>query len=123
MIYIGQTVGTAKKRWADHISTAKYSANGRFYRTLNKYGPEAFTVEVIAEASSLEELNLLEEQLISAHSCISPKGYNILPGGNNRRHHPETKQKLAKIFRGKAIPNRWDKGFIGNHTDETKAKN
>lgn len=122
MIYIGQTIGSIKRRWSDHISNAKYKATGRFYRAINKYGSDGFVIEELARAHTIEELNELEEKLIDEYNCLSPNGYNILPGGKNRRHHPETKQKLSDHFRGKTIPNRWDKGFTGTHTDTTKAK-
>lgn len=122
MIYIGQTIGTIERRWNDHVSSAKQRSGGRFYRAINKYGRDGFTVEQLATAISIEELNILEEQLILEYDCLAPKGYNILPGGKNRRHHEETKAKLREALHGRPIANRWNKGFLGSHAQETKDK-
>jgi len=120
-IYIGQTIGTIENRWKDHCKGYKQPTS-HLHRAIQKYGVDSFKVEQVATALTLDELNNLEEKYITEYDCLSPKGYNILRGGNNRRLHAETKQKIHEALKGKPIANHWSKGFQGKHTAETKAK-
>lgn len=121
MIYIGQTVQPLKDRWGDHIRMDK-QPDSYLSRALVKYGREAFSIEQIDSATTLEGLNVLEVYYITKFDCLSPKGYNLLEGGDNRRCHPETKKKISDKLKGRPIKNRWDKGFLGTHSEETKEK-
>jgi group I intron endonuclease len=73
-VYIGQTKQKPKRRWWQH---KKNKDNSYIGRAIIKYGEENFTFEVIDNADSLEELNLLEEKYINDLNSLSPNGYNI----------------------------------------------
>lgn len=118
-VYIGQTTGTIANRWKEHCKGYK-QPNSHLHRAITKYGAPAFTVEQLATADTLEELNALEERYIAELGTLSPVGYNLLPGGNNRRHHPETRAVLSEMFKGNAIPNRWNKGNPNPCAESTK---
>ncbi len=120
-IYIGQTVQPLHKRWKDHCRGDK-QPEGYLHRAIVKYGAESFTIEQIDSAETLEELNIKEETYIKALNCLSPNGYNLLPGGGNREVHPETQEKIRQKLKGRPISNRWAKGRSHPHSEETKAK-
>jgi group I intron endonuclease len=88
--YIGQTIQDANKRRLEHISHSNYSKKTHhFHNALRKYGIANFTFEVIDQAKSLGELNLLEEKYVKEFDSIN-NGYNIREPGNNRKHNPES---------------------------------
>ncbi len=120
-MYVGQTVQTLKDRWKDHVRGDKGSES-YLHRAVAKYGADNFIVETIDTASTLEGLNVLEIHYITALGTLAPNGYNLELGGNNKECHPDTRAKISATLKGRAIPNRWDKGFTGAHTDETKAR-
>lgn len=120
-IYIGQTIQTMASRWRDHVRGDKQKES-YLHRAIQKHGVENFSIEEIEYSKTLEGLNVLEEFYIKKYNCMAPLGYNLLPGGLNRRLHEDTKKKLSDLNKGKIIPNRWDKGFLGEHTEETKDK-
>ena len=111
-VYIGQTLD-AKQRYYDHACASKYSPRTyHFHNALKKYGIDAFDYEVIDEAETLEELNILEEHYIEKYDAIKT-GFNIREGGGNRRHHPDSikrmseAQKKAHARRQAAGTNHW----------------
>jgi len=98
-IYIGQTTKSLKKRWSDHY----YGNRTTISKAIRKYGKDNFSIELIDIAKTLKELNILEEKYIKEFNCISPNGYNLKHGGNNKRLSEETKQKISNSKKG--IPN------------------
>jgi len=91
-LYIGQTTQPLKKRWRQHIS-CNYCQ--RLFKAVVKYGPNNFKIEEIDSASNLKELNIKEESWISSlNTTNSLIGYNLLPGGKNKKHHESTKRKM-----------------------------
>ena len=57
--YIGQTIQDPNQRRLEHICDSKHTPRTyHFHNALKKYGEDAFSFEVIAEASSLDELNI-----------------------------------------------------------------
>lgn len=109
-IYIGQTIQNLHVRIYHHFYESK-NANCYFHHAINKYGKENFVAEEICSATSIENLNHLEEHFISYYDSLSPNGYNIVFGGNNfkrvrspmegKHHSEETKQKMSKSATGK----------------------
>lgn len=120
-VYIGQTIQPLHKRWKDHCRGDK-QPEGYLHRAIVKYGADNFIIEQIDSAESLIELNAKEEAYIKAFNCVSPNGYNLLPGGGNRTPHQETREKIRNSLKGKPIAKRWDKGFVGTHSEETREK-
>lgn len=122
-LYVGQTVQKLKKRWSDHCSAnRKRDGQSYLYNAIQKHGKDSFLVEQIDSASTLEGLNALEEFYIKKFDTMSPKGYNLLPGGSNRRQHEDTKRKLSEALKGRPIPNRWTKGNCTSPSEATRGK-
>lgn len=93
--YIGQTVQDPNRRRLEHIYDSKHTPKEyHFHNALRKYGVESFTFEVIASASTLDELNLLEEQFVIQYNSIN-NGFNIRQAGNNKLHSEESKKRMS----------------------------
>jgi hypothetical protein len=60
---------------------------------IQKYGEECFKIEQIDSASTMEELNLKEQQHILEYNSIAPNGYNLTSGGCNYADSIETREK------------------------------
>ncbi len=110
-IYIGQTVKSILHRQKRHI----YAFSSKSKRTaLNsaivKYGKNNFIVEEVDTAQNIDELNIKEKYYIKFYKSLSPNGYNLTTGGNNKLLSDETKLKISLANKGKYV------------TDETKLK-
>ena len=101
--YIGQTTTSVEQRFYEHCRPSSVYCR-LLHRAIKKYGKEDFEVITISTCDSMEELNRLEEVEIKKQNTIKPNGYNLLPGGNNRKHHEETKRKMSKTRTGKRVP-------------------
>ena len=120
--YVGQTVKTIAERAGKN--GANYKTEWLFWRAIQKYGWDAFLVEILetVEAKSVKDLkkhlNLLERQWISFyHTYINdPKchGYNADLGGNACPASEETRRKISASLKGKTP---WNKGLT-KETDE-----
>ena len=76
-IYIG------KHKYSLPQLDESYRGSGKLLlRSLNKYGEENFTYELLEIADSLETLNALEQHYIKIFDCVFPNGYNISKGGD-----------------------------------------
>lgn len=120
-VYIGQTVQLLYVRWRDHCRGDK-QRESYLHRAIQKYGIDNFIVEQIDIAGTQDGLNTLEEFYITKFKSLAPDGYNLLPGGGNRRHHPETRERIREKLKGRPFKKRWDKGRVGPHSEETKQK-
>lgn len=114
--YVGQTTVTIENRWRGHVDASKKSPYP-ICKAIRKYGKNSFTIKKINEASTLEELNLLEPFYIDAYNSLVPNGYNLRLGGNNSLHHSDTKKKMSELKKGQPA---WNKGI--EHPEETKKK-
>lgn len=101
--YIGQTTGSLKERWSNHCRPSSTYCR-LLHNAIKKYGKDNFSISAIGTESSLEALNLLEEKLIRDYGTLSPRGYNLLRGGFNKKHHPETIRKMSASRTGKKVP-------------------
>lgn len=135
--YIGQTIQNPNQRRLEHIADSRYSTKEyHFHNALRKYGITAFTFEVIDTASTLEELNLLEEKYVNEFNSID-NGFNIRQAGGNKLHSEESKERMREAQRKaharrreaqggteKHSEPRSHKGKIGlwKHSEETKTK-
>jgi group I intron endonuclease len=80
----------------EHICDSKHTPKTyHFHNALKKYGVDAFTFEIIANAASLDELNTLEEKYIKEFNSIK-NGFNIRNGGGNKMHHPESIKRMSE---------------------------
>lgn len=96
--YIGITQCALAKRWREHLCAARTGSDKRLYRAMRKYGTDNFTIAVIREATSFEELQRFECELIIEHNTHAKngRGYNLTAGG-------EGKDRVDQKF-GEALP-------------------
>lgn len=96
--YIGITQCALAKRWREHLCAARTGSDKRLYRAMRKYGTDNFTIAVIREATSFEELQRFECELIIEHNTHAKngQGYNLTAGG-------EGKDRMDQLF-GEALP-------------------
>ena len=89
--YVGQTVRMLKDRMYQHL-------NGDLYIDLaiKKYGIENFTVEILDECKTLDELNEREQYRIAELGTLHPNGYNMTTGGSNAIPTEAVRQKLSE---------------------------
>lgn len=81
-VYIGQHRGHAlSTRWNKALTQAS-KVNGHLANAVAKYGPDAFSREVICTCSSQEEMDLLERFFIGVFQSNEKRfGYNQQAGG------------------------------------------
>jgi group I intron endonuclease len=110
--YIGQTIQDPLHRKSEHISHAKHSSKEyHFHNALRKYGVENFTFEVIDTATSLDELNLLEIKYVELYDSIN-NGYNIRAPGGNKKHNPESIERMREAQRLRHEKRRLENGGV-----------
>ena len=133
-IYVGQTRRSIWRRIGDHILLAKRGGAGRLCKAMRESGYEHFTIETIATASSIEDLDRLEISAIAERRSTDPSiGYNISKGGQAlpkaRVYGPLSEEHKATLRATKSKPmSEEGRRNIGNaargtkRTAETKAK-
>lgn len=111
--YVGQTTKTVEKRFKEHVRRKKSLIS----KAIHEFGVENFTVEVLEECETSEQLNARECYWIAYFDCISPKGYNCTNGGQGGWHHtPEACARIAAANSGENHPM-----YGRHHTPESKA--
>jgi len=94
--YIGQTIQDPNRRRLEHICDSRHTPREyHFHNALRKYGIDAFTFEIIAEATTLVGLNSLEEQFVEQFDSIN-NGFNIRQPGDNKLHSEESKKRMSE---------------------------
>lgn len=113
--YIGQTTRSVEQRFKEHAKS-----NYLIGKAIRKYGKENFTIEIIEECETPEQLNEREKFWIAFFNCMSPNGYNLTDGGNNAipsaescakmsaahtgvKRSPETVAKMSESQKGKTL--------------------
>lgn len=95
-IYVGQTMRDVEERWKDHL---KKRSNCRYLSSaIKKYGVDNFEFKLVCITFD-NQLNDMEIKYIEKYNCLVPNGYNLRIGGNNGKHHAETKQKISDTLR------------------------
>jgi hypothetical protein len=88
--YVGVTSQSIERRWKKHIYAAtRFSKGGRWHfpNAIRKYGPEAFSHQVLGVYPSLEEGNWFETfWILMFDSSDSEKGFNLSKGGGSQPH-------------------------------------
>jgi group I intron endonuclease len=112
--YIGSTI-KGKDRWYEHISNLKGQrhCNEHLQRAYNKYGKENFKFELLKrfndnmtkEEIFYEEQKYLDQNFKDQKNMIYniSKNASIGPGMKGKKHSEETKRKISKSRKGKAI--------------------
>lgn len=123
--YVGKTTTSLKQRMRSHKCADTVIGNA-----IRKHGWENFSVEVIEECETKEQLNEREIFWIAELNCKTPNGYNRSDGGDGPTgysHSNETRAKLSAAGKGKKkSPEHRAKIGAGNRgkkqTPEAKAK-
>jgi group I intron endonuclease len=116
--YIGQTLRSSPQhRWTDHCRPGKSAIK----QAIQEFGKDNFDFEVIAETSSLEELNQMEMFNIQACRALSPEGYNLHTGGHNHKCSEETKAKMSEILKSRVVSEETRKLMSTNRKGKPKS--
>jgi len=98
-VYIGQTMQkNPKRRWYEHCAEVKGSRNSHLYNSMRLHGVENFSWEVIDTAKTLEELNDKEGIWLDHYRALT-ECYNVREAGSNRRHSPESIERMREAQR------------------------
>ena len=104
-IYVGQTQRTLEERMKEHLKkSCTVYGNSYIDRAIKKYGIEIFSVEIVEECETLDELNEREIFWIKFYNCKKPNGYNLTDGGEGTSGHivtEETRKKISESHKGK----------------------
>uniref|UniRef100_A0A6C0IRK5 GIY-YIG domain-containing protein n=1 Tax=viral metagenome TaxID=1070528 RepID=A0A6C0IRK5_9ZZZZ len=99
MKYVGQSIqADIQSRWKSHRSK-KRTVGKILYNAYQKYGFDNFDYKIICICFD-EDTNKYEEEYIKKYNTVHPNGYNLLAGGNNKKHNEETKKQLSILFSG-----------------------
>lgn len=79
-IYIG-------KHETDNLDDGYMGSGYLLKKAIKKYGIENFTFRVLIFLHNREELNLLEESVVTQEFCARKDTYNINTGGNGGWHY------------------------------------
>jgi len=101
-VYVGQTWMSLAERFVAHKRCAKRRVKRhsvKLHNSMRKYGFDNFLIEKVAEASTQEEANELEDFYILKYDSIN-KGLNLKRGGAAGGFSDETRKKMSKSARG-----------------------
>lgn len=102
--YIGVTVIGIELRFARHKRLARIGHTGMpIYDAIRAFGEDAFTVELVYEAATKEEMFTVERGLIAAHGTMVPRGYNLARGGFGGYHAISEAGRLSRSEKMKAL--------------------
>ena len=104
-VYVGVTSTSVPHRWMRHCADAKRGSPYAIHKAIRKYGPEAFTVQLLEEIEG-DRAALMQAEMrhIAEQGCIFPTGYNLTCGGQGgpptteqaRVNHLAAVRKLAQ---------------------------
>lgn len=104
MKYVGQSLQLdINKRWYSHKKVDKHNVGQILYNAYKKYGIDNFDYKIICICFD-EDTDKYEEEYIKKYNTVHPNGYNLLQGGKNRKHNPETLKHLSEIMKGENHP-------------------
>lgn len=128
--YVGQTIGSLKKRKESHISVANRNINNiYFHRSIRKYGTVNFYWKILHECNDIETLNKLEIYYIGLYDTYR-NGYNLTLGGDGSVGYEvseNTKRKISASLEGENNPNYGKFGknnhwYEKSHSEESKKR-
>jgi hypothetical protein len=90
--YVGQTKLGMARRWRAHVVASRRAKGSRFFfaNVIRKYGPDAFSHDVLQVCETQEEANEAERSWIVSLRTREPAlGFNQMAGGTEGPHHIE----------------------------------
>ena len=102
-VYIGQTIRKLENRINQHFNR---SSSPALHNAIEKYGRDAFTLEILHEALDifLDDLEIAE---IKRHNSLAPHGYNLTGGGSaNKVFSDQTRKKMSDAAKGRTNKNK-----------------
>jgi group I intron endonuclease len=105
--YVGATITPLDDRWSRHKCDATHNrGNMAIHAAIRKYGPDAFTVQLLEEHQDENHVfEVLEPKYIDQYQSMTHQhGYNQTRGGDGwlgMKHTPETIEKMRKAKLGK----------------------
>lgn len=112
-VYIGQSINIYN-RWKDNYFSLRCKNQKKLYFSLNKYGVENHTFEIIEKCSE-ELLDEKEIYWMDYFSCIE-EGLNIRGGGSRGKHSESTKNKISTSLQGHQKSEETKKKISKNHS-------
>lgn len=106
--YVGKSVNLAVrvKKHREFLM----SGTQVLYKATRKYGPENFTLQILSESLSDEELLKAEVEAIQVLNTYIPNGYNMTRGGEGMAGYVQSEATKDRRRKGaKANPERWSK--------------
>lgn len=98
--YIGITSRPVKDRWLE--GGKGYRDNQHLWSSIQLYGWENFTHDIISEGLNLEEASQLESDLIAKYNTMNPEfGYNQTSGGNWSKPSESTRRRISEGLRNR----------------------
>lgn len=85
MKYVGTCSSKPRRRFLGHVRNALNGIKSSLYDAIREFGPEAFSVEKLAEFATREEGFEAEKAKIAELGTLVPGGYNMMPGGIGRK--------------------------------------
>ena len=100
--YVGVTTRGYPNRFANHLwHSRKNSGNcSALYSAIRKHGADCFSVELVEQCSSFEEMNSRERYWIKSFNTMSPSGYNLTDGGDAGVFVESTRMKMSQRLKG-----------------------
>lgn len=112
-VYIGQTIKKIEIRWEEHKRNSIYRNNGnekfkrsKLYSSMNKYGLENFSIEIIEHVKEKIKMDEREIFWIKFYDSFN-NGLNLTLGGESGclgyKHTKEAKEKISQNNRTRKI--------------------
>lgn len=103
--YIGQTIKSVRKRFAEHLRSAANGSNYAIHSAIRKHGADNFEVETLVTCDSAL-LNALEEYCVVFYGTrvAIGHGYNMTDGGkatSGWSPSAQTREKMSKSLKGR----------------------
>ena len=88
--YIGQSLQQdINKRWKQHKTSKKKSIGQVLFNAYQKHGIDNFKFKILCLCFD-DDTNKYEIEYIKKYNTLYPNGYNLLIGGNNKKHNEYT---------------------------------
>ena len=91
--YVGKTMHKLHKRMGEHRRGTKHYVD----RAIQKHGWENFTIEILEECATSEELSEREQYWIARLNTKAPNGYNLTDGGEGSPGRKATDEMRANM--------------------------